>query len=224
MHAFRRLLLTDLRNRRNTILVTLGATILLNAAMAILTFQMRFPQNTLGFVMFLDIVIFCVLLFVPFLHCFSTWREEWKQHTIYRLLTLPVPRAHLLLSKYISILLETLLISAVMIAGLFVQLKVSQGLLFRAEPLTVDDWSKVLLITKWLLAEACLVFLCSASMLLGKCCGRLSLLVTFLGFVAGLLLWIVAYANVPSIFTLIVVGAAYFAASLYLLEKKVGVE
>lgn len=224
MHAFRRLVLTDLRNRRGTIWVTLGTMALLNVAVAILPLHMQIPENGLGFIMFLNIIVFAAVLLVPFLHCFSTWRDEWKQHSIYQLLVLPVPRTYLLASKYISILVEVMLITAVMIAGLSIQYGVSGELLFRADPLVTFEWSKVLLVIKWFLSVTCCVFLCSTSMLLGKCCGRLSLLVTFLSFIAGLFLWIITFANFTSTFTLVIVSLAFFMASYYLLNKKVGVE
>ncbi|UKS25179.1 ABC transporter permease [Paenibacillus sp. HWE-109] len=223
MHAFRRLVLTDLRNRRNTIWVTLGAMALLNVAVAILTRHRQLPDE-LGFIMFLNIMVFAAGLLIPFLHCFSTWLDEWKQHSIYQLLILPVPRTYLLVSKYISILVEVMLITAVMIAGLWMQHSVNGEQLFRAEPLVTFEWSKVLLVIKWFLSVTCCMFLCSASILIGKCCGRLSLLVSFLSFIAGLFLWIIAFANFMSTFTLVIVSLVFFMVSYYLLNKKVGVE
>jgi hypothetical protein len=180
--------------------------------------------NKLGFIMFLNIMIFSAALLMPFLHCFSTWRDEWKLHTIYHLLSLPVPRIYLLISKYCSIVLEVLLIAAVMTVGIWMQYLFSGELLFKAKPLVAFEWSKVGLVMKWLLSLTCFVFLCFLSIFIGKCCRKLALLVTFLSFVVGLLLWIIAFANYPSFLTLIIVSLVYFSASYYLLEKKVGVE
>lgn len=224
MHAFRRLVLTDLRNRRSTIWVTLGAIVLLNVVVAILPLHMQLPEYGLGLIMSLNIMVFSAVLLIPFVHCFSTWRDEWQQHSIYQLLVLPVPRTYLLFSKYISILVEVILITAVMLAGLWVQYGVSGELLFRADPLITFEWSKVLLVIKWFLSVTCCVFLCFTSMLIGKCCGRLSLLATCLSFIAGLFLCIVAFANFTSTFTLIIVCLVFFTISSYLLNKKVGVE
>ncbi|MFD0675655.1 MULTISPECIES: ABC-2 transporter permease [unclassified Paenibacillus] len=223
MHAFRRLLITDLRNRRNTIIATLSAFVLLHAAIAILTYQLQLPSDAYGFVMVMNITLFSIVLLIPFLHCFSTWREEWKQHSIYHLLSLPVHRTYLLMSKYISIVLEVVLITVVMIAGLWMQYKLSDGMLLRAEPLITFEWSKVVLVLKLLLVLTSVVFLSSLSMFIGKCCGRLSLGATFLSFFCGLLVGVLTFANFPSILTLAILSLAYFLVSMYLLEKKVGV-
>lgn len=224
MHAFRRLLITEMRNRRNIILITLGAGVLLNAAISIILSQLDRLPESLGIITILNIIVFTAMLFIPFLHSFTVWREEWKQHTIYHLLALPVPRIYLIMSKYISILIEVLLILLVTIMSLWVQYQISDGLLFRAEPLVTFDWSKALLVMNWLLSASSLVFLCSMSVLLGKCSGKVSLLITFLSFVAGLFVWIIAFANFPSTFTLIVMVLVYYFLYLYLLEKKVVVE
>ncbi|MEK3724291.1 ABC-2 transporter permease [Paenibacillus sp. FSL H8-0034] len=224
MHAFRRLFLTDLRNRRNTLLATLATTVLLNAAVSILIFYLHLPQEGLGLITMLDVIIFAGLLLMTFLHCFSTWQEEWKQQAITHLLSLPVPRTYMLMSKYIVILLEALLITVVMIVGMWVQLGMSNGQLFRVEPLLLFDWSKVLLIVKWIFSATGLIFLCFTSIFLGKCSRSHSILITFSSFTAGLLVWIVAFANFPSFLTLLIFCLAYFSASCYLLDKKVGIE
>lgn len=224
MHAFRRLFLTDLRNRRNTLLATLATTVLLNGALAILILYLRPPLNGFGLVMLLDIVLFAGLLLVTFLHCFSIWQEEWKQQTVTQLLSLPVPRVYMLMSKYMVILAEALLITAVMAAGMWVQLGTSNGQLFRVEPILLFDWSKVWLIAKWIFSATGLIFLSFTSIFLGKCSRSLSMLITFLSFIAGMAVWIVAFANFPSFFTLLFFSLAYFGASLYLLDKKVGTE
>ncbi|WP_282938534.1 hypothetical protein [Paenibacillus sp. RC67] len=223
MHAFKRLLFTDLRNRRNTLMVALGATVLLNIAIIVLILQLFLPEG-LDIVTLLDIVVFSVMLLIPFLRCFSSWREEWRQYGIYHLLILPVPRIYLLLSKYISIVWEVLLITAVMIIGLSVQYGVSGGKLFRAEPLITFEWSKLGLMAQWFLLLTTVIFLSFMSVLAGKWCGKWSSLVAFISFVAGAVLWSIAYINFPSIYTLIVMALLFFTASVYLLEKKVGVE
>ncbi|WP_187273826.1 ABC-2 transporter permease [Paenibacillus sp. N3.4] len=222
MHAFSRLLLTELRNRRNIMLITLGADVLLIAAVTILAFHSNL--DNMAFMMFLNIAVFVVVLLIPFMHGFSTWREEWKQHSIYHLLALPVPRTYLLITKYIAILVEILLLLAVTIVGLWIQHWLSDGVLFRAEPLVTFEWSKVILVVKLFLTATSLVFLCSMSTLLGKWIGKLSLLVTFLAFVVGLLVWIIVFANWPSFLTLLMLSLVFFGINVYLLEKKVGVE
>ncbi|WP_028550582.1 hypothetical protein [Paenibacillus sp. UNC451MF] len=223
MHAFRRLLLTDLRNRRNTLLVALGATVLLNAVVIVLMIQM-FLTEGLDIVTLLDITVFSVMLLIPFLRCFSSWRDEWRQHGIYHLLSLPIPRTYLLLSKYISIVWEVLLITAIMIIGLWVQYGVSGGKLFRAEPLITFEWAKVGFVAEWFLLLTNGVFLSFMSALVGKWCGKWSHLAAFISFVVGALIWGIAYINLPSMYTLIVLALLFFGMSVYLLEKKVGVE
>ncbi|WP_158302104.1 ABC-2 transporter permease [Paenibacillus mesophilus] len=224
MHAFSRLLKTDLRNRRNTLLIAIGMLVLLNAALALLPFLEIFNGMRLDFVMTLNIAVFCSALLIPLTHCFSTWREEWKQRSIYLLLSLPVPRTHLLLSKCVTVILEALILTGVMAAGLSLQNGLHDGLLFRAEPLVTMTWAKAWFILRLLLAGLCLVSLCFFSSLLGKCFRRSALFVTFLVFVAGLLVTIVAMANLPPSLVFVIFGLGYFIGSTYLLEKKAGVE
>lgn len=222
MHAFRRLFITELRNRRNTIIVTLGAAILLHIALTVLILKM--PQINLNIVTLINIVIYSILLFIPFLQCFLSWQGEWKQRSIYHLLSLPVSRASLLVTKYMSIILEALLISIVMIAGLWIQLEASGGTLFRTEPLIGFNWSKLVLVMKLLLSATCIVFLCSMSIFLGKSFRKLSFLVTCLSFVVGLFVAIIAFASFPTFVTLLIMSFAYFFASFYILDNKVGIE
>ncbi|WP_341415503.1 ABC transporter permease [Paenibacillus filicis] len=223
MHAFRRLLVTELRNRRNTIVVAAGAILFLHAAILILTYHSNPQADGFASIMVLNIALFALVLQVPFLHSFSAWREEWRQRAIYQLLMLPVPRVYLLLSKGISLLLETLLLSLVMLAGLWVQYELSGGLLLRAEPLTTFAWSKVLLIYNLLICAASVIFLSTMSMLLGKRAGKFSLLVTFLSFAAGLFLAIVAFANLPTEIGLTAILIVLFLFNWFLLEKKVDI-
>ncbi|WP_165972214.1 ABC-2 transporter permease [Paenibacillus piri] len=219
MHPFKRLFMTDLRNRRNAIVVSMAAMLLVHTAIMILTDHTQ-ELASLGFIMVINIVFFAIMLFIPFLHSFSAWREEWKQHSIYYLLSLPIPRTYLLLSKYLVILLEALLITVVMVAGLWIQLGLSNGMLFRVEPLLLWDAAKVLLLLKWLFAASGLIFLNFTSVFLGKWSGKLSLPVAFVSFVAGLFVWIVAFANFPSFITLASFTLLFFGASYYLLDKK----
>ncbi|WP_239616663.1 ABC transporter permease [Cohnella mopanensis] len=223
MHAFRRLLLTELRNRRNTTLITLGATLFLNALIMIVTYQADLYPDQLGFVMTLNIVVLVAMLLIPFLHGFTAWREEWKNQSIYQLLTLPVLRTHLLFAKYISILLESVLILILTFASLWLQYELSDGQLYRAEPLTTFDWSKALFVSKLVLSAIGIISLCSLSILLGKWIRKLSLLVTFLSLASGMLVSAVIYATLPSVFSLFVLVVAFIALSYYLLDKKVDV-
>ncbi|MDF2716609.1 MAG: hypothetical protein K0R28_3534 [Paenibacillus sp.] len=203
-------------------LITFGVLVLLNAALALLPFLQNFDNLQLDFVMTLNIAVYCSAMLIPLIHCFSTWREEWKQRSIYLLLSLPVPRTHLLLTKSVTVVLEALIITGVMAAGLSLQNGLSDGMLFRAEPLVTVTWAKMWFILRLLLAAFCLIFLCFFSSLLGKCFRRMALFVTFLVFVAGLLMTIVAMANLPPSLVFVVFGLGYFLGSAYLLEKKVG--
>ncbi|MDF2662769.1 MAG: hypothetical protein K0Q94_5560 [Paenibacillus sp.] len=223
MHAFSRLLKTDLRNRRNTILITLGTLVLVHAALALLSLQQSFDKEQLSFVSTLNIAVYFCAMLVPFVYCFSAWREERRQLTIYLLLSLPIPRTHLLMSKSLAVGSEILLISVVMAAGLAVQNGISDGQMFRTEPLITLNAEKIGLMLRILLAAACLAFLCFFSTLLGACFRKLSLLVTCLVFAAGLVVTILAMAHVQPLFVFALFGLAYFGGSVYLLEKKVGV-
>lgn len=80
------------------------------------------------------------------------------------------------------------------------------------------------LVLRILLAAACLVFLCFFSTLLGACFTKLSILITFLVFAAGLVVTIVAMANIQPFLVFAFFSLAYFGGSVYLLEKKAGVE
>lgn len=223
MHAFSRLLKTDMRNRRNTLLITIGVLVMLNASIALLPFLQIFDGMRLDFVMTLNIAVFWSALLIPLVHCFSTWREEWKQRSIYMLLSLPVPRTHLLLSKSVTLVLEALILTGVMAAGLSLQNGLQDGLLFRAEPLMTMSWAKMWFLLQLLLAAFCFVFLCFFSSLLGTCFQRMALFVTFLVFVAGLLVTIAAMANLPPSLVFVLLGLGYFLGCTYLLEKKAGV-
>jgi ABC-type transport system involved in multi-copper enzyme maturation permease subunit len=223
VHAFSRLLKTDLRNRRNTILITLGALVLAHAALALLIMQQNFDKAQLSFVSTLNIAVYFSAMLLPFVYCFSAWREERRQRSIYLLLSLPIPRTHLLMSKSLAVGWEILLISAVMAAGLTIQNGISDGLLFRTEPLITLNAAKIWFMLRILLAAACLVFLCFFSTLLGACFGKLSLLITCLVFAVGLVVTIVAMANIQPFFVFAFFGLGYFGGSVYLLEKKVGV-
>ncbi|MNI01773.1 hypothetical protein D3C73_546270 [compost metagenome] len=64
-------------------------------------------------------------------------------------MSIPVPRIYLLISKYISIILEILMIIVVMLAGLWIQYRLSGGLLFKVEPLISINWSKAILVGKF---------------------------------------------------------------------------
>ncbi|MFD2169370.1 ABC transporter permease [Tumebacillus lipolyticus] len=214
MLAFRRLVKTDLRNRRNTIFVTLGTIVLLNAVLALLPALFNIPQDGLQFVLSLNIAVFVAVLLIPLLNCFSVWREEWKHRTIYHLLSLPVSRAQLLLAKYISIFVEALLIAAIMLIGLSIQNWLSEGLLFRAEPLIAFNWSNILFVGGLLLFTTCLIFLCFFSSLLGKCFKRYSLLMTFFIFLVGLTASILALSNLLISLLLILVCLLLFWGSL----------
>ncbi len=224
MHAFKRLLKTDLRNRRNTIFINLGVILISNIILALLPFQLNIPQTGYNFVMTLNIIVFFAVLYIPLLNCFSTWREEWKQHAIFQLLSLPVPRTYLLISKYISILIEFLLISVVMLTGLSVQNWLQKGLLFRVEPLITLNWSKGLFITEIMFSVTCLIFLCFFSTLLGKCFRRFSQFITFITFFVGCVISIIVLFTMQPLFVSILLSLIYFFGSLYLLEKKVGIE
>jgi len=223
MHAFRRLLLTQLRSRRSMIMVILAADLILNAASAILTFRLRYEPGELSYIMSLNIAVLATMLLIPFMHCFSAWLDEWKQRSIYQLLSLPVPRVYLLASKSIPIMVEILLIIAVTATGLWIQHRLSGGLLFRAEPLISFDWSKVRFIAELFLVTASVIFLSSLSVFVGKWSSRLPVLVTFLTFIAGLFTGIIAFANFPSFFTLLIICVVYFWAAYYLLEKRMAV-
>ncbi|MFB9755074.1 ABC transporter permease [Paenibacillus hodogayensis] len=221
MHAFSRLLKTELRNRRNEWLIIVAALVVLNVLLSLL--QLFMDRDQLAFVMTLNIVVYCVMLLAPLVHGFSIWREEWKQRSIVLILMIPVPRAHLVTAKCMAILLEALLITGVTAVGLSVQYVLSDGMLFRAEPLITLTWGKLWLAAHLMIAATCLVLLCFFSMLLGKCSRKLSIGIAFLVFVAGLLVTVVAAANLPPLLVFVFVGAACFGGSVYLLEKKVAI-
>ncbi|MNI01772.1 hypothetical protein D3C73_546260 [compost metagenome] len=68
MHAFRRLLLTELRSRRNMSLITLCTAVLLNAVITFLMLQSG-GDHFDPFVV-INLLVFCSLLLFPFIHCF----------------------------------------------------------------------------------------------------------------------------------------------------------
>lgn len=223
MHAFSRLIKTDLRNRRTSIGVTVGAIILINAAFILVPALYPLPQEWLSFLLTMNIAVFTSILLIPFLHCFSSWGDEWKQRTIYLFLALPVPRAYLLLAKYVAIMLETLLLSAVMIIGLSVQNGFHHGLLFRAEPLYTLNGAKIKFIMELLLLATSIIFISFASVLLGKSVRRFSAITSLLVFIAALLAAALALANFASLPTFIVISVVFFTGGLYILNKKAGV-
>jgi len=222
VHAFRRLLLTEIRNRRNVLWILLCAHILLNIAIIFLTTHTSSDQ--LSYLMSLNITLLCAMLILPFLRSFSTWRDEWKQHSIYQLFVLPVPRSYLLITKSLVILLEACMIFAITAISLWIQYKVSHGLLFRAEPLITIDGPKLLFIISIVLSAISIVLLCAMSLFIGQWVGKLPLLLTFVSFVAGLLLWLMVFSLFPYFFTVLVltIGLGWF--SHFLLEKKVYAE
>ncbi|MCD1259428.1 ABC transporter permease [Paenibacillus athensensis] len=223
MNAFSRLIKTELRNRRTSIVVTLAAMLLIHAAILLLLASVDFPDEAMSFILSLDVAVFVLFLLPPLLHSFTTWKEEWKQQAIYQLLTLPVPRSYLLLSKYVSLLLETLLLSGVMVAGLSLQNLVNGGLLFRAEPLYAWNVSKFVFMGELVLFATSLIFLSFVSLLLGTTVRRFSHTLSFAVFVVGLLVVIVSLSNLPPLLTLIGLCLLFYGASLYVLDKKVGV-
>ncbi|RAV10796.1 ABC-2 transporter permease [Paenibacillus contaminans] len=225
MHTFSRLIKTDLRNRRTTMLVTLGAVILWNILMALLPVDLPAPK--LGFIMTLNVAAIYVMLFIPFLHCFSTWNEEWRHRTVSYLLALPVRRKQLLASKYIAIVSEAILFMTVMAIGLSLQNAIHDGMMFRSEPLLTFDWPKFAFIVKIALAATCLIMLCFFSTLVGRCFGTMPALITFVTFTAGAFLSILAglvQSAVPPALAFALLCLAFYLGSLYLLERKVGVE
>ncbi|WP_409343826.1 ABC transporter permease [Paenibacillus sp. MBLB4367] len=227
MRTFSRLIQTDLRNRRTTILVTLGSVVVWNILFAVLPAVLSLPSSAKGLIMTLDIVGIGCMLFIPFLHCFSTWNEEWRHRTVSYLLALPVRRRQLIASKYTAIVCETLLFMGVMAIGMSLQNGLHDGTLFRSEPLLTFDWPKIAYIVKLILAVSALILLCFFSTLLGKCFGPLSALVTFLTFVAGSFVSILASAVqtvAPPTLVFALLCLAFYLGSLYVLEKKVGVE
>ena len=219
MRAFRRMLITELRNRRNVLWIILGSHILLNVAIIFLTAHTRSDQ--LSYLIPLNITLLSTMLILPFLRCFSTWRDEWRQQSIYQLFTLPVPRSYLLMTKTLAIFIEVGMIFTVTGISLWIQYDVSHGHLFRAEPLITMDGAKLRLMMSIFLAAISLVLLCTMSLFIGQWVGKLPLLVTFVSFVAGLLIWLTAFSLLPSFFTVLVLCLLIIGFNYYLLEKKV---
>jgi len=219
MHAFRRLLLTEFRNRRNVLWVIMSSHILLNIPIIFLTAHTPIAQ--LAYLIPLNVTLLSVMMILPFLRCFSIWRDEWKQQSIYQLFTLPVPRAYLLLTKSIAILLEAGMIFAVTVISLWIQYVVSDGHLFRAEPLTTINGPTLLFIFSIVMTAVSLILLCAMSLFMGHWIGKLPLLSTFINFVAGLLVCLIVFALFPSFLTILALCLLLTGINYYLLEKKV---
>ncbi|UVI27573.1 hypothetical protein [Paenibacillus spongiae] len=223
MHAFRRLLLTELRNRRSVILVSMAALICLNVLLAALPLQFQYASHHLNGVMTLNIAVCYVYLFIVFLRCFSTWNDEWKVHSIYQLLTLPIPRVFLILYKYIAILVESFLYALIMAAGLIIQYRLTDGMLFRAEPLITFNAAKLLFIAQIVLFATCVIFLCFFCSLLGRVFSRFPLMIAFLAFLIGIIITILAVTKLEPTLMIMVLCAAFFGGCHYLLEKRIAI-
>ncbi|MFK7697538.1 ABC-2 transporter permease [Paenibacillus sp. HJGM_3] len=221
MHAFSRLLKTDLRNRRTALWMTLTTLVLLHGGFVSIPYFTETPPYPL--ILNMNVILFVVALSLPFLHAFNIWLEEWRHNTVFRLLSLPVHRTKLLLAKYAAIVIEVLLITGVMLLGLSVQNGLADGQLFRSEPLLTWGWSTVAFVFSLLLLMSGLIFLIFFSVLLGRSAGRWPFLTTFLSFVAGLAISSFAFALVPSTVVLAVLGLAFFWGCFYWLEQKTGI-
>ncbi|WP_193726504.1 ABC transporter permease [Paenibacillus guangzhouensis] len=219
MHAFRRLLLTEIRNRRNVLWVIMSSHMLLNIPIIFLTANTSTAQ--LSYLIPLNMTLLSVMLILPFLRCFSIWRDEWKQQAIYQLFALPVPRSYLLLTKSLVILLEAGMIFAITVISLWIQYVVSDGHLFRAEPLTTINGPKLLFIISIVMTAVSLILLCTMSLFMGHWIGKLPLLLTFISFVAGLLVGLTVFAFFPSFLTILALCLLLTGINVYLLEKKV---
>jgi len=222
VHAFRRLLLTEYRNRRNVLWMLLCAHILLNITLIFLTAHT--PTDQLSYLMTLNIALLCAMLLLPFLRSFSIWRDEWKHRSIYQLFVLPVPRAYLLLTKSLAILLEACMIFAITVISLWIQYKVSHGHLFRAEPLITFDGPKLLFVCSVVLSAISIVLLCAMSLFIGQWIGKFPLLLTFLSFFSGLFIWLMIFTQFPQFITALILTSALGGLNHFLLEKKVYAE
>ncbi|MGE5704841.1 MAG: hypothetical protein ACM32O_20115 [Clostridia bacterium] len=221
MHAFKRLLKTDLRSLRNTILVSAAGIMMLNFILLFVLTQFDVEFNMIELVRNLNISAFMAVLLIPFLHTYRIWDKEWKRHTILLLLSLPVTRMQVLVSKYIAILVECLIVVTIMLAGLAVQNWAVDGQMFRMEPLVTITLEKVLFAAGFLFDFTSLIFMCFFCTLLGKCFPTYSLLVTCTVFVVGMFGTFAVTLMLQSILVLYLFGGAYFLGSLYVLEKRV---
>ncbi|TBL80384.1 ABC-2 transporter permease [Paenibacillus thalictri] len=219
MRVFSRLIKNDLRNRRNMLWAILCTLILFHIAFIAL---LEWTDINLQLALSIDTTVFVAIFGFPFMHAFSTWRAEWRQQSIHLLLSLPVSRAYFLLSKYIVILLEVLMIAIVMLTGLSVQNWICQGRLFRIEPLITFDASKLLIVFGLLLGITCLIFLCFFSVLLAACVRKAPFVVAFLIFTLGFFISSLIVTNLSQIAALSCLCLLFFFGSLYLLEQKIG--
>ncbi|RKN86415.1 ABC transporter permease [Paenibacillus ginsengarvi] len=222
MRAFSRLIKTELRDRRNALVVSLTVIAIIQAALAVLTATLSVP-GALDLIRTLNSGVLLCGFLLPLIRCFTTWIEEWKQHSIYKLMILPVSRLHLIAAKYIAIMLELLLILAVIIAGFTIQNTIADGSMFRSEPLLAFDWPKLLLLVRWLLAATSIILLSFFSVFIGKWQGAFSVPITFISFIAGLFVLTGISSVLPSLFTFLAADVLLAYGSLYLLDKKVGV-
>ena len=220
MHACKRLILTELRNRRNVFFLTVGAIILLHTVISILIIQ----RVNIDLIRWIDIGMISTVFFIPFLRAFTIWQDEWNHQSIHRLLTLPISRIYLLFIKYIVILIEVITLLILTTLAMWIQWQVSNGLLFRVEPILKMDWMSIEQILNILLSITTLIFICFMSYLLGKSISLPYLQVTFITVVLSLLVSITIYSIVPHFLTFLVFGLTYSLISYYLLDNKVFVE
>ncbi|WP_343802275.1 hypothetical protein [Bacillus carboniphilus] len=220
MRACKRLLLAELRNRQYVFLLTIGAIILLHSVVISLIIQ----SVDIDLIRWIDIGLISIAFFIPFLRTFTIWQDEWKRKSIQRLLTLPTSRIYLVIVKYVVIFLEVLTILILTILAMWIQWHVSNGLLFRVEPILAMEWMSIGQILNILLSITSLIFICFMSYLFGRSINRFYLQITFITVFLSLLVSITIYSIVPHFLTILVFVLTYFSFSYCLLDNKMSVE
>jgi hypothetical protein len=169
MQAFSRLLKTDWRNMRGVIWGAAGMIVLLQLFSL---FSLFFNTN-LYFDVCMEVVnAVCIVaaLTVPFVNSFTIWAIEWNSRSHYVLFSLPVPRASIMFSKFLTVLLHYLLLACVTLAGMWLQFsRVQQtGQMELAWLQQLNGGKPFVLFAGMLICLVTLIAVCFMLVLLGK--------------------------------------------------------
>ncbi|BCJ87572.1 ABC-2 family transporter permease [Effusibacillus dendaii] len=145
--TFKRLLATDFRNVRTQLVVALTALLLLQLIAFISLQTATTLPGKMGLALTMSLSM-AIVMFIPPIHAYTIWHNEWKQNSIYLLLALPVSKNSIFWSKFIVILSEYLLLGAaflilmcgqVLFSGRFPELPVDEIMKRLSDPVFISQ-------------------------------------------------------------------------------------